>query len=314
MKFLNKNRKNKLLIPMVLTLSALVTNAYAVVITVEGDRSVRGGTVFSETDSIDTNISTENSVSILTNLVNPIPRGPGAYFAEGNENGSFTATTRGSEIFSINSSVNYVDTIFNTSGGEQSYTYSFDISRSSLSVNPGLYTTLTASDSVKASYNFYIAVNGIAIFNSSALLEVTQSGSQFTQSGTDIGFTKESTGISFFPGSEITEFYATDGFQAMLDLGTFNDGESFSLSYGVTVSGSSTARGGSLFSGELFSLDPARSSARFGDPSGLNSSSITASPVTTGVPVATSVPEASSIFILGFGLLGLVGFKRKKQI
>lgn len=307
----------KLIIPVTIAMSTIVTNASALTITADGSYTIGTNATVSMSDSINTNETTATNVNISDSsgglLEIPTLNNSANYEAYGDTTGAFATNAFGFGEYNVTSSVEYDNTIKNTSGTTQNYTFDFNIEPGFLSVF-GVPTL--QSDFLTSEYIFDISLNNISIFNSSAILSSTVNGVSFIESGTSIGFTN--AGLSL--GS--SAFYQTDGFSSTLDLGPLSAGEEFNLVYGLTTraTGNISLAPRSLTnsfssecnlelgcSGEIieeFFFNG--SSASIGDPASIGSrniATISSSPV--------NVPEASSLFLLGFGLLGLVGIKRK---
>lgn len=304
---------NKLLLSIVLAFSTYATNVYAVTITAEGDYTIENGPLNSQSRVINTDTTTETSVNVSDStsglLGLSLNSNSAAYDAYGDQTGAFSANASGTGIYNVNSSVSYSDTIINSDIGSQDYTFNFNISPSFLAVF-GL--PATNGEFLTSEYTFNISLNNNSIFSSSGKLTSDINNTSFTETGTSLGFSE----TSLFLGGGTQ--YSTNGFSQNLNLGTFDSGEQFTLTYGLTAS----ASGNTLITNNQIRNSncnvelgcdsefpvqisiPSGSFSSIGDPSSIGFT-LSSSP--------TTVPEASSILLLGLGLIGLVGVKRKSN-
>ena len=131
-----------------------------------------------------------------------------------------------------------------------------------------------------ASYEAEIRLNGSAIWNSMAELIFDGTDTIFNATGQMLG--------TYFSSNN---YYDWGDQSYTLDLGSYSEGEVFTLDYEVTV----TAFG-----------NDGSARAQFGDPNGFGQGG---SPFTT---TPTSVPEPGSLGIIAAGL-GLLGLSRRRK-
>ncbi len=335
-------RTHRKLLPLsiAVALGAFSINSYAATVTATVDYSVgtlvdlAAGDTYAVNDSLS---STTAGVDILAGAADGLGNSV-FYHTYGNQTGSFGARVSGTGVYDITSSVTYVDTIMNNTGTAQTYAFDFNI------VPGGLSVYGSATDSTQFAYSGYdieVMFNGAIIFDSAASLNLTQSGTEFIQSGTNLASV---AGTNSYNWGNV--------FQS-LNLGSVAAGETATLSYRMTTSARGNindsvagtelvtvcdpvfgGEGGEFlgdFIGEIqpppetvqeancrvveqtvFTGTPGGSTSRSGDP--LNIYGTTSSnQATIRNTTVSSVPEATSLMLLGLGLVGL-GFSRRKKV
>lgn len=235
------------------------------------------------------------------------PFGDIFYHTYGNASGNFGSRVSGSGEFDITSTFSFEDTFTNLSGISQDYFFDF-------SIIPGVISTselqLAVPGSLFSSYDIDVTLTTTSgttsIFDSAASITTDLVGSTFNETGTSLG------------GMLFDSSYVWDEYSASLGLGSFIAGEVFSINYILTT----TASGDIPFgSGPVCGFDGGEGGdfeggeggcsavARSGDPFGLNAGNTF---TTSSQP--TSVPEPGVLLLMGAGLMGMVGTRRKKKI
>lgn len=206
-------------------------------------------------------------------------------------NGSFYT---GGDRRSLTAEAVYSDTITNTSGVTQKYSYDFVVFGPTLAV--GDYAYADVGD-ITATYVVDISVNGSSVWNSAATLSGGRAGHTLTKSGTDLG----GTYFSDFGGHVFG--YEFDDFVTDLLLGTLADGESLDFEASVFVKADALPY---ELGARAFVGDP----GDIGGTPGLNGN-IVATP--TGGPGPSPVPEPETLLLMGLGLLAMQGMRRRKR-
>jgi len=166
-------------------------------------------------------------------------------------------------------SSSWSDTFTNTSGGSGDFDFDFNFAGGSLRL---------LADGGMAMFSLDILLNGSSIWNRTASL-----------SGIPVLapplLDADGLSHSVLHGGFFTHVFF-DPFSDNLDLGTFGDGESFTLTYNLDVWASTTSPFGVA-------------EARVGDPFSVGFSG------TVNPPTGAPVPEPTTMFLLGMGLAGL---------
>lgn len=311
-----QTRKKLLPLSIAVALGTFASNIHASSVTINTSGSYTvgaGATPVTTSAALDSAVDTATSVQSSGYGSTVDYTSNANYFTRGYTNGGFFARASGTsygEAYNATSSITYVDTIFNNSGTAQNYTFDFNIIQGALSV----YGTPTAAgDFAYADYSVNIFLtdsSGVStsIFSSAAQLNMDDTGT--------INFTGDTTLGGAYGGGNI---YGWTNYTGSLDLGTFNAGDNFTLTYGMTANArgqiTSAPSGGTptvgygecgIECGEGGGVSGG-SNSRTGDPFGVSGTGTTIS----STPV--SVPEASSVFLMGLGLAGLAATRRRKS-
>jgi len=271
---------------LTLAVSSFSLNTHAATITATADYKVGTSSIANNNETSKTSgVSIERGVEDSSG--NSI-----FYHSSGNQAGSFRTSASGAGTYDLTSSITYVDTVMNTSGSAQNYTFDFNIAAGQLSVSgePNI------AEFVRANYSINIFVNGSSVFSSAAAISLDNTVTSFN-------------GDSVLSGTLAADgrSYSWSDYFGSIDLGPYAAGESLTFEYIMTTRAYGNAFADASFGCgiECGEVSPEGSTARIGDPINLSGiGGFTTSPV-------TSVPEASSLLLLTLGLTGL-GFRRKK--
>jgi hypothetical protein len=193
-----------------------------------------------------------------------------AYLMGGNEPGGY-----------VNATAVWSETVTNSSAGDVSYDFGYDISGVVLSMNcmggcPNL------SSGVLYYYGITIMLDSTAIWQSNAALQAD--GTLWT-SGTELGYTFSSP----WP-TDYQHDYSFSDYTSTVSLGTYGAGDSFTLTYEVVAGVSGFEDWG-----------------QFGEATVAMTGDVTSTDVTP----PSQVPEPSTILLLGSGLAGLAFLKKR---
>ncbi len=235
----------------------------------------------------DSNSGTTGTISSTASVGSIVEWSTSAASAAGNTSAQTAVSAQylgavASNEHTANAMVNWSETYSIGSAG--AYTWDFSITDGELSIQDDAY-----GPSMTAQYSIEIFANGTSVWNSAATLEGGKIGYTLTETGTDIGGT-------FFGGSgggvlESNFGFTYGSYMGSAALGTYEAGDTLTLSYilSVGVSGPAYETGATAF---------------FGDPGDL-----AGSPGMQGS--LSSVPIPGALWLLGSGLLGLFGWRRK---
>ena len=231
--------------------------------------------------------------------------------ATANQDGWMYSTAGGSNTFKSVSHVQQLLTITNNTAVDQNYSFDFTILNGSLSANGSPVDSFTGVEFAAAGNLVSIALDGVELFGSAALLVVDNSGVDFQAAGEVLGnYTADS--LTYYWGER----------SGTLDLGVLAAGESFTLTYDIVTAATGIYRydasntcnyGGSsdavFTGGERCFFDQSGAYSQFGDPNGVGQSPIAGN--VHGTPVM-SVPEPSLWLLMGTGLFGFAVARRRK--
>lgn len=278
--------------------------AQAVEIKAQVDYSLDGGASVNDTDGPAGSGSVDvlNSASSATSNV--------FYHTYGNVSGNFGSRVSGDGVYDITGVFTYKDTIVNTTGVAQNYSFGFTVIPGEITAT--LNTAAALGEFARAEYSIDILVNGASIWDSSAYVLATGGGS-VTTSFADTG-TYSLGGINS-PGPA-TVTYSWNTFSDTLTLGTLASGASLDLEYLLTARAYGNVAPGGTCDGGGSPSDGVLAVAIIGQ-GGCGSTARSGDPLTVGAPgnsiTITSdaaVPAPAGLALLGLGLLGLVGVRR----
>lgn len=236
----------------------------------------------------DTDDDTGTSGTIHSEVFAADPWDPSWAIAEakaaGNVDGKGAATAHymdayGNEVWAA-AGVAWSNTYTVSSAG--AYTWDFFVENGELSIEDYCY-----GPSMIAGYYLDIFFDSALIWTSEAYLDGGQAGYTYDVIGTDIG------GTFFDYGSYFG--YTFDRYDESLDLGTFAAGDSFEISYELMVG----VFGPGYETGAYASI---------GDPGDLSGGGLYGTLEGGG---DATVPIPGAVWLLGSGLMGLAGFRRK---
>ena len=166
----------------------------------------------------------------------------------------------------FHASSSWSDTITNNSGSAQGYTFDFFFA--------GGYLDLGGTGGMSM-FSLDILLNGNSIWDASASLSGDPSGGSVTLDDGGLSHT-------VYDGLPYYYYVGFDPFSGSLDLGVFNDGESFDITYNLDVWVNSTSQ-------------LSYAAAAVGDPFSTN-----------------PIPEPTTMALLGMGLAG-IGVRRMRR-
>ncbi|TCS36506.1 putative secreted protein with PEP-CTERM sorting signal [Paucimonas lemoignei] len=241
--------------------------------------------------------SNSNSVSLTASDLPPIP-----YYGNDLHHTTYMRATADSDISGVigaNTSLRaggrvdavstWSDTFSNSTGDSQNY--GFNIAIAEINLTLGGWTADLSTRDYQAGFSASVLVNGNSVWNTSQIFSQNGTGVHLTKSGFDIG-----TGITSCDENDIPRcFYELAPYTGTIDLGTFADGDIFSVSY--------------IFSSFAYWNDPNGCSYECGsvgsqvlDPFGLTGGNrVVALSSTPGNSVPE--PETYLLFLAGLGLM-----------
>jgi len=211
--------------------------------------------------------------------------------ASASEDGSLAVRTYASswDIFNYYAEASWNNTYTNNSSNAIHYQFPFFVSGGQFDIYADSYHYLE----FLAEYSIDILFNGSSLWNSSTKIQgvdyYTGSNTQFSQIGTDLGgsfvdnFTTD-------PYDYDQASYTFSPYADSIDLGIIAPGDSFTLEYIISV--------------HTTGCDHGQANAILGDPLNLSSN-----PGFYGY--VSAVPIPSAIWLLGSGLIGLMGVRRE---
>jgi len=287
-------------------LSAIVMSA-----TLSGGSAV-AATLQTDT-SVDVGLSTVFTSSGTSSASSQAPNGNPNYYANAlaSQSGNVSASTRIDYSYAYNSDItDFGDgphtnlatsqwmTNYTNTGVSQPLTLDFNINAGEIG-----YTALYGEESYRAGYGIDIMLDGVSIWSSHGQFDVLGADviddSINTAFFGNLGANKLTYSSGNSGGGEGTGFGASvftfDPFNGQLDLGTFATGDSFELTYFLSVYAVSD-----YFIGDDYIY------AQFGDPLDI-----------TGTPgmsaTISAVPVPAAVYLFGSGLIGLAGFTRRSK-
>ncbi|MCF6284084.1 MAG: PEP-CTERM sorting domain-containing protein [Candidatus Hydrogenedentes bacterium] len=177
----------------------------------------------------------------------------------------------------FHASSSWTDTVTNTSGGSLDYDFDFFFSGGTLELgqNGGM-----------AMFSLDILLDGSSIWNRTASLTGSPNGGSVVLDDGGLA----NTFVQPSPDFVYADF---DPFGGNLGLGSYGNGDSFSLTYNLEVWSSSIDQDSYV-------------SARVGDPFGIGFQGNIANP-------SAPVPEPASMVLMGMGLLGMGARRLRKK-
>lgn len=184
------------------------------------------------------------------------------------------------------------DTFTNNSGTAQAY--GFNISLSQILLSMGGWSADFSTRDFRSSYGAEVLVDGVSVWNSSQTLTVDGNGAHISGSGVSLPGTLETYNLGTY---NPWYYYALDPYSGVANLGSFADGQSFTVSYVLTSSSYwNDPDGCSYECGEVRST--------IYDPFALIGSPV--NPI-----AAVPEPETYAMLLAGLGLMGGIARRRK---
>lgn len=217
--------------------------------------------------------------------------------ATGTADGHITAQAEWSApaggIYYTEGSVSWTESFVALTSGN--YNWNFSIPTGTLAVGGN-----NSGDNLFAGYYLSIAANDVILWNSSATLTMFDGGDyyEYDTTGDSLGGTV--TAVENYYGSTIGYRIDFGSYAGVIDLGMFYADNEIKIKYNM-----------SAFAGGPGAETSA--SAFIGDPGTLTGGGgMSGNLELAGSPQAAPVPEPATIFLLGSGIIGIIGSSRKK--
>ena len=294
----------KALLGVTLGLSSCLT--YGATVTAHGDYFVAANPNFGIPANISDNQTQTSNTSASVAIGTGYGSGMGAAGATAYADNLGVIGTRAGGVeqdFYANSSASSSTTVTNNTGNAMRYFYTLNIPYSRLGVYANWFG---AGDTFSATNQYSVTVNGNSIWNSLANVQMTTAGVNLTTSGQTLPWTPtnfgtsslyvdSNTGIQGYEGGGSLEL---TGYSVLLDLGVWATGQSLTLDYNLFSSVSVNAPSSCGY--ECLNI-----SAETGDPNGISGTPI------LGTITSAPVPVPSAVWLLGSGLISLIGVARR---
>ncbi|MBI3545689.1 MAG: hypothetical protein HY081_03720 [Gammaproteobacteria bacterium] len=267
-----------------------VSLTHAAIVTAHGDYFVAANPLFGlSTDGSGNQTQTNNTTASVA-LSTDYGSGMRAAYATGYaDNAGVIGTSAGGveQLFNATGSASSSTTITNNTGMAMQYFYTLHISQAEL-IGSGSFG---AGDMFSATNQFRVDLNGSAIWSSTASINYNPvtNATDFTTAGQALPWDAATASQWVLPD-----------YSVLLDLGVWNPGQSITLDYNLQSSASVNAP-------SLCGYECLHVSADIGDPTGANGI-----PILGDISGTAVVPIPGAVWLLGSGLLGLMGIARRR--